>query len=117
MSKRILVTGGSGFIAGHTILALLAKGYNVRASVRAMNKVEAIADLVRVHGQKGSAVEYAVADLTKDEGWDEAIAGCDGVFHMASPFPMGVPEDPQELIGPAVDGHIAGVDSGCARRR
>jgi dihydroflavonol-4-reductase len=106
MAQRILVTGGSGFIAGQTILALLNKGYTVRATVRAMNKVDAIADLVRENGGNVNALEYAVADLTSDDNWDKAIAGCDGVFHMASPFPLNMPEDPQELIGPAVDGTL-----------
>jgi dihydroflavonol-4-reductase len=51
-------------------------------------------------------VEVAIADLTRDGGWAEAVAGCDYVLHVASPFPATSPADEDELIVPARDGAL-----------
>ena len=59
------------------------------------------------------------ADLTSDEGWAEAVAGCDYVLHVASPFPPAQPKDPDELIVPAREGTLrvlrAALDAGVER--
>ncbi|SEO52232.1 NAD-dependent epimerase/dehydratase family protein [Amycolatopsis saalfeldensis] len=94
MPQRVLVTGGTGFVAGHVIQELLDHGYRVRATVRT-----AAAALP-------APVETARADLGSDEGWAEAVAGCDYVLHVASPFPAALPDDEQELIRPAVEGTL-----------
>ena len=44
------------------------------------------------------------ADLTIADGWEEAVAGCDYVLHVASPFILGVPKHEDDLIKPAVSG-------------
>ena len=38
MTHLVLVTGGSGFIAGHCILRLLEAGYAVRATLRSLDR-------------------------------------------------------------------------------
>ena len=59
------------------------------------------------------------ADLNSDEGWPEAVAGCEYVLHVASPFPPKQPKDPDELIVPAREGTLrvlrAGLDAGVKR--
>jgi dihydroflavonol-4-reductase len=59
------------------------------------------------------------ADLTSDEGWPEAVGGCDYVLHVASPFPAKQPKDPDELILPAREGTLrvlrASLDAGVKR--
>ena len=97
MTDTVLVTGGSGFIAGHTIKALLEGGYAVRASVRSRDKGTVLRD-------QFPEVETVLADLGADEGWDAAARGCSFVLHMASPFPADVPRTREELVRPAVDG-------------
>ena len=42
----------------------------------------------------------------QDQGWDEAVSGCQFVLHLASPFPLEIPNDEQALIRPAVDGTV-----------
>ena len=49
-------------------------------------------------------VPSVVADLENDAGWTEAVAGCDYVLHVASPFPHTMPTDENELIVPAREG-------------
>ncbi len=39
-----------------------------------------------------------------DQGWDQAMAGCRYVLHLASPFPLVAPADEDDLIRPAVEG-------------
>ena len=55
-----------------------------------------------------------MSDLTTDDGWDEACAGCDYILHVASPFPPKQPKDPDELIVPARDGTLRVLRAGLA---
>jgi len=82
MAQTVLVTGGTGFIAGWVIRGLLEQGYSVRATVRSRAKEPALrAALGAVANGTFTTVE---ADLTEDAGWDAAVAGCDYVLHIAS---------------------------------
>lgn len=104
MAARVLVTGASGFIARHVIADLQAHGYVVRGTAR--RPVAGLDDVV-------------TADLAADAGWAEAVADCDYVLHVASPFPVGVPKSDDELVRPAVDGTLrvlrAAADAGVKR--
>ncbi len=51
-------------------------------------------------------LSFFTADLVQDEGWREAIAGCDYVLHVASPLLTNLPKDENELIVPARDGTL-----------
>ena len=67
----------------------------------------------------GDQLSFAVADLEKDAGWPAAVAGCDYVLHVASPFPATVPKHDDELIIPAREGALrvlrASRDAGVKR--
>lgn len=104
MPKTILVTGGTGYIAGEVIERLLARGHSVRTTVRGKAKSEP-----RLHGRWPAAGERLAifeVDLMSDAGWAESVAGCDAVAHVASPFPVGVPKHEDELIVPAREGTL-----------
>ena len=104
---RVLVTGGSGFIATHVILRLLGEGHEVRASVRHAGRAADVRVLLARAGvEPGDRLSFATADLERDQGWAEAVAGVDHVMHVASPFPAGVPADEAELIRPAREGTL-----------
>ena len=103
----VLVTGGSGFIAMHCIVQLLAAGHRVRATVRSLSREpEVRATLESAGAHAGDRLAFLAADLTADAGWDEAVAGCDYVLHVASPFPVNVPKHEDELIVPAREGAL-----------
>ncbi|HEX4289372.1 MAG TPA: NAD-dependent epimerase/dehydratase family protein, partial [Trebonia sp.] len=103
----VLVTGATGFAAGHCIVDLLAHGYNVRGTVRNLATADTthLRDAIdRTTDKDGGTLELTMATLDADEGWDEAAAGCDYALHVASPIPFRAPRHADELIRPAVDG-------------
>ena len=105
--ELVLVTGGSGFIAMHCTLKLLAAGYRVRNTVRSLaREPEVRATLKAAGADAGDRLAFFAADLTADAGWAEAAAGCDYVLHVASPFPVNVPRHEDELIVPAREGAL-----------
>lgn len=103
MPSTILVTGGSGYIAGFLIRQLAADGWAVRTTVRSLSRE---ADLRRLLAVDDARLAVFAADLTADAGWAEAMAGCSHVAHVASPVPAHVPKNPDEVIVPARDGTL-----------
>ena len=103
---RVLVTGASGFVAQHLILQLLAKGYQVRGTVRSMKRADEVRSVLAKHDPRAKEIEIVEADLGSDAGWTEAVKGCEFVQHVASPFPAVHPKDEMELIRPARDGAL-----------
>ncbi|HTM17779.1 MAG TPA: aldehyde reductase [Terracidiphilus sp.] len=118
--STVLVTGGSGFIASHTILQLLAAGYKVRTTVRNLSREGEVLVMLRNGGaEPGEQLSLVAAELMTDAGWPAAVSGCEYVLHIASPFPSQVPKDENELIVPARDGALrvlrASRDAGVKR--
>ncbi len=116
---RVLVTGGSGYLGSHCIVSLLRQGHQVRTTVRSLARADEVRAMISAAGQDPTGVEFVEADLTADAGWAEAVAGCERVLHVASPFPLGVPKDADELIVPARKGTLrvlqAAADAGVGR--
>ncbi len=105
--STILVTGGSGFIGSHSILQLLAAGHDVRTTVRDLKREPGVRAMLKQGGAAADApVKFFAADLESDAGWADAVAGCDYVLHIASPFPQTVPKHEDELIVPAREGAL-----------
>ena len=104
-STRVLVTGANGFIGLHAVLHFLQRGYSLCATVRTKEKEDKARHTLSKHADI-SRLEFIHADLTKDDGWDQAVAGCDFILHIASPFPTDAPKDENELIVPAREGTL-----------
>ncbi|WP_405221205.1 SDR family oxidoreductase [Lentisalinibacter sediminis] len=102
--RTILVTGASGFIAMHCILQLLQAGFRVRGTLRSPSRETALRGTFAKHVDADDRLSFFTANLMDDEGWSEAIAGCDAVLHVASPLPRTPPKHEDDLIVPAREG-------------
>jgi nucleoside-diphosphate-sugar epimerase len=107
----VLVTGGSGYIGGWCVIGLLNKGYRVRATVRSLAREAGVRNAIGQVVDPQDRLSFHVANLTSDDGWDEAMAGCDYVLHVASPIGAAEPKDPDEMIGPARDGALRALNA------
>lgn len=105
--RPVLVTGGTGFLGTYCILHLLQAGYRVRTTVRSLKREDEVRAMLNAAGMDaGDQLSFVAADLLADQGWVEAIAGCEYVLHVASPFPAIMPKNEQELITPAKEGTL-----------
>jgi dihydroflavonol-4-reductase len=117
--NKVLVTGGTGYIASFCIAQLIGEGVSVRTTVRSLAREPELRATLAKLIPLTDKLEVVAADLNSDAGWSEAVAGCDGVLHVASPLPATNPTDDQELIRPARDGALrvlaAARDAGVRR--
>ena len=104
MNKKVLLTGISGYIGNHCAVELLKNGYAVRGSLRNMSKSEEVIKAIKNEVDPMDDLEFCKLDLLIDDGWDEAMNGCEYVLHVASPYITTEPKDPNTLIRPAVEG-------------
>jgi dihydroflavonol-4-reductase len=101
------------------IAEVLNAGYSVRTTLRTPSREQEVRDSVARISDHVDRLTFAIADLTKDDGWAEAAAGCRYVLHVASPFPPTQPKNPDDLIVPAREGTLrvlrAALDAGAER--
>jgi dihydroflavonol-4-reductase len=118
-AKTVLVSGGSGFLGGWCLVELLRRGHRVRTTVRDLAREPEVRARIAPEVDAGDRLSVHAADLRGDDGWQEAVAGCDHVLHVASPFPSRQPKDPDELIVPAREGTLrvlrAALEAGVGR--
>lgn len=103
MTGTVLVTGGSGYIAGFLIRQLIENGWTVNTTVRSLKREDEVRGWLHVDNSK---LRFFAADLENDAGWAEAMAGCSHVAHVASPFPLDVPKHADDLVVPAREGAL-----------
>lgn len=85
--KKVLITGGAGFIGSHLADELLAHGYHVRA-------LDCLSP--QVHGEGQSRPEYLhkdveliVGDVCDKQAVQKALEGIDAVYHFAAAVGVG----------------------------
>lgn len=104
-NTKILVTGGTGYIASWVNKYLLEKGYTVHTTVRDKKDAEKNRHLVKMAEELPGELIFFEADLLEEGSFKAAMAGCDIVIHMASPFFIsGIKEPQKQLIDPALKG-------------
>lgn len=105
-SKLTCVTGASGFIGTHVVRELLTRGYTVRGTVRDASDERKTAHLRAIAEELGAAdrLELHSADLLVDGAFDDIIAGCSSVYHVASAVFLTAKDPQREIVDPALKG-------------
>lgn len=103
-TKPVLVTGATGYLAGWIVKQLLDDGMTVHTAVRNPDNLEKLAHLNKLASEAPGNIKYFKADLLDDGSYEEAMNGCELVFHTASPFTSDFKDAQKELIDPAVKG-------------
>jgi dihydroflavonol-4-reductase len=99
-----MVTGATGYVAGQLVKKLLEEGITVHAPVRDPNNPEKLNYLSQIAEATPGDIKYFKADLMDEGSYAEAMAGCESVFHTASPFKIDVKNPQKELVDPALLG-------------
>ncbi len=79
---KAFVTGATGFIGGHVVRKLRARGDEVTVLARSAPKASALAEL---------GCEVIEGDLANPAAIARGAEGCDAVFHVAAIYRVGVP--------------------------
>uniref|UniRef100_L2GG90 Nad dependent epimerase n=1 Tax=Colletotrichum fructicola (strain Nara gc5) TaxID=1213859 RepID=L2GG90_COLFN len=105
---KILLTGGSGFIAAHILEQLLERGHDVVTTVRSEDKAQKIRDAHPDLDAKRLTIAI-VPDIAQPDAFDEVVKtpGLEAVLHTASPFHFKWTDAKKELIDPALVGTTA----------
>ncbi|KAH8732464.1 hypothetical protein GQ44DRAFT_745666 [Phaeosphaeriaceae sp. PMI808] len=104
---RVLLTGGSGFIAAHTLDILLNHGHSVVTTVRTQEKADKIKAAFQSFADKGQLGFAIVPDIAQPDAFEKAAVSdppFEAVLHTASPFHFNVTDVQKDLIDPAVIG-------------
>jgi nucleoside-diphosphate-sugar epimerase len=106
MSEKVLVTGGSGFVASHLVEQLLARGYLVNATVRSLANAPKVGPLRCLQERHPGMLQLFEADLLRPGSFGAAMQDCRVVFHTASPFlmPERIKDGRKDVLEPAVQG-------------
>lgn len=102
--STVVVTGGSGFIAAHCLVAALEAGHVVRATVRSLSREAEVRAMVREGGAADERLHLFEAELSNDRGWAEALRGADFVLHVASPTLALRSTRVDDFVRPAIEG-------------
>lgn len=103
-TKPVLVTGATGYVAGRLVEKLLTEGRTVHAAVRNPDDKKKNEYLDALAAKLPGSIVYFKSDLLNEGSYNEAMAGCELVFHTASPFTLSVKDPQKDLVDPAVNG-------------
>ncbi|KAF2016276.1 NAD(P)-binding protein [Aaosphaeria arxii CBS 175.79] len=106
---RVLLTGGSGFIASHVLDLLLKRGYSVVTTVRSQDKADKIKASYQSNYDNGQLDFAIVQDIAQLGAFDQAVVSeppFDVVVHTASPCHFNITDVKKDLLDPAMNGTV-----------
>jgi len=105
----VVVTGVTGFVAGHITEILLKKGYTVHGTVRSLQNRRKYKFLEDIATETPGKLKFFEADLEKANAFDEAASSCWGFMHVASAVGQGTIG--AEMVQQAIKGTLAAVNA------
>nr|CAA70345.1 dihydroflavonol reductase [Forsythia x intermedia] len=109
-ATTVCVTGASGFIGSWLVMRLLERGYFVRATARDPENKQKVKHLLELPRADTNLTLWK-ADMTVEGSFDEAIQGCEGVFHVATPMDFESKDPENEVIKPTIEGFLSLIRS------
>ncbi|KAK2361374.1 vestitone reductase [Trifolium repens] len=94
---RVCVTGGTGFIGSWIIKRLLEDGYTVNTTVRPNPGQKKDVSYLTNLPNATQKLKNFNADLSNPESFNDAIEGCIGIFHTATPIDF-EQKEPEEIV-------------------
>lgn len=112
----VCVTGATGYVASEVVRQCLALGWTVRGTVRDPTDTAKNGFLTKMADGSPGKLELAKGDLLTPGSFDDVVKGCKYVFHMASPFVLGLESEgvdavEEKLIKPALLGTTTVLES------
>ena len=110
----VTVTGASGYIGSHVVSNLLAKGRNVRATVRDADDPIRVDHLKELEIGEGGSLEIVEMDLFDESSVHAAIAGCTDLIHTAAAVRISAKDPQGQIVDPSVIGTqnvVSGIDA------
>nr|GLL26299.1 dihydroflavonol 4-reductase-like [Ipomoea trifida] len=114
-APTVCVTGASGFVGSWLVMKLLQQGYIVHATVRDPGNTRKVKHLLELPKAEGKLKVWKGV-LEEEGSFDEAIAGCEGVFHVAAAVNFASKDPENEVIKPAMKGILSIINS-CAKAK
>ena len=108
------VTGASGYIGSHVVANLLAKGRQVRATVRDADDPIRVDHLKELKISEGGSLEIVEMDLFDEASVHAAIAGSTDLIHTAAAVRISAKDPQRQIVDPSVIGTqnvIAAIDA------
>lgn len=104
----VAVTGASGYVGSHVVVALVKHGFTVHACVRDLNNPDKTNHLLDLNKKDYSGqVELFSANLLEADSYDTPFKGCSAILHAATPMGYGRENNPRQIY----DGAITGTKS------
>ncbi|KKN05524.1 hypothetical protein LCGC14_1086510 [marine sediment metagenome] len=100
----VAVTGASGYVGSHVVVALMKRGYTVHACVTQLDNPDKTNHLLALNDQYTGHIELFTANLLEAGSYDTPFTDCSAVLHAGTPMAYGGANDPRQVYDGAVNG-------------
>ena len=101
----VAVTGASGYVGSHVVIALVKRGYTVHACVRDPKNPDKTEHLIALNrGDYPGRVDLFTANLLEEGSYDTPFTDCIAVLHAGTPMAYGGANNPRQIYDGAING-------------